>query len=100
MTRKEPYKLLEKKLTKFANQMLETYEKTNTLKEFCTLKEFDNQKKEFFQIARRTGLPKEFFDERDNVDNSMIAGDFTRAIIITEQDLVLKTILDSKDVLT
>jgi len=92
------YNIFEKKLTEFANQMVQAYEKTNILKEFCTLKKFNNQKKEFFQTAKRTALPKDFFDESDNVDNSMVAADFTRDIVIGERDFVLKTILESEDV--
>ncbi|MBN1941109.1 MAG: hypothetical protein JW772_02915 [Candidatus Diapherotrites archaeon] len=92
----ETYNLFEKKLTTFASQMIEAYEKTNILNEFCTIKKFENQTNEFFQIAKRVGLPKEFFVEQDNVDNSMIASDFTKDIVIGEQNFVLKTILESK----
>lgn len=92
------YEILEKKLTVFANQMLQAYENRNILKEFCTIKSFNDQDRKFFQIAKRTGLPKDFFDERDNVDNSMIASDFVRAIVTGERDFILKAILDSKEI--
>lgn len=76
--------------------MLQAYEKTNILREFCIVKSFTNETSEFFQIAKRTGLPKNFFVETGNNDNSMIASDFVRAIVIGERDFVLDKIIKSE----
>lgn len=80
------------RLAEFVNQMFKTYDKTEMLREICIIKKFNNQKTEFFQIAKRVKLPKNFF--RDNVDNRMVAGDFSNAITTGERDFVLKHILE------
>jgi len=94
----EEIKKYEKELTTFANQMLRAYANTSMLKEFLTIKEFEGQKKEFMQTAQRVKLPKRFFYKNDNYENSILAGDFVRAIVNGERNFILRSILKLKNI--
>lgn len=90
---------INREIKKFTDEMIKDYEKSNLIKSFCTLTDFDkkHKEKEFIQIGERINLPKEFFIKEEGVqkDNTMIASDFIRSLINGEKYFVLKEILNS-----
>jgi len=91
---------LKEELRKFAEAMNKEYNKDNLLKEFCTIKEFNGEKKEFIQVGERINLPKEFFEKEEGVhkDNTILASDFVRSLVNGEKDFILKEIIKSEKV--
>ena len=100
MKKQNKHKESEKELKKFANQMMESYKKTNMINEFCTIKNFDSQQEEFIQIGERIKLPENFFIQKSDTyqDNRILAGDLIRSIVNGEKDFILKTISVSEDI--
>ena len=96
----DDFKEYERKIKEFSRIMHEIYERTSILKEFSTVTGYDKQEADFIQIARRVRIPKEFFHEKDAVDNGVIASDFVRAIVNGEENFVLNQILESKKIVT
>lgn len=93
-----PY--LKEELIKFTQAMNNFYARDNLIKEFCTIENYKEEKKEFIQIGERLNLPKEFFTKEEGVhkDNTSLAGDFIRSLVNGEKDFILKEILSSSKV--
>jgi hypothetical protein len=91
----------EVEIQKFAYEMMKDYDKDNLIKEFCIIKDFDEEDAEFVQVGQRVNLPKEFFTKKEGVhtDNTMIASDFIRSIVNGEKEFILNEIVNSKDIL-
>lgn len=81
--------MIYKELDGFAGAMIKAYKNTSILKKLVKIIDYDNQKREFFQIAKRVLLPKEFFLPGNRYDNSILASDFTRAIVFGEKIFIV-----------
>ncbi len=92
------YRKMEKGLKEFGNQMLEGYDKTTFLKDICYLQNFNNEKEEFMQVARRIILPKELFIKEEGIhkENSAISSDFVRAVVLGERNFIINSIIQDK----
>lgn len=98
MEQKDEY--MKKELKKFADAMASDYKEKNMIKDFCTIKDYDGEEKNFRQIGQKVRLPKEFFMKEEGVskDNTVLASDFVRSLINGEEYFVLSEIQKSKKV--
>ncbi|QQG40037.1 MAG: hypothetical protein HYS81_01345 [Candidatus Aenigmatarchaeota archaeon] len=83
------------KIETFVHQMLQAYNHTALLDSIASVISFNpeiHEQLELSQIGKRTGIPRRFFFTNDNVDNSMVAADFARAIVAGERNFFLHEI--------
>jgi len=85
--------MTENKLKKFVDYMIKAYNNTSILERVTKVVDYDNQKVKFFQIGKRVLLPKKFFSPEDHVDNSFLASDFVRALVLGEKQFLVNHLI-------
>ncbi|MBS3053255.1 MAG: hypothetical protein J4469_02020 [Candidatus Aenigmarchaeota archaeon] len=75
----------------FSNRIIQAYSATSILQRIADIVNYNPQysNKEFIQIGERVLLPKEFF-ERNDIDNTVLAADFARSVVLGEKNFFLK----------
>lgn len=86
----------EEELQEFAKNMIKAYKNTSILREISQVFDYTSDiRNEFFQLGERILLQKKFFDIGNKYSNSVLAGDFVRAVVWGEENFIINHLIDS-----